>query len=242
MPDEMPAEDHLDRGLEAYAGLLQRSATPPPAAEIRRRAAHRRRNRAAGLAFAAVLVAALGLGTAFHRSPNPQPRPAGPLPVSSSPEPTSFPSYRPGTALSDVSQLGELGIDIEKDVIIDVADDGQDRWLQTGAGDVADFTGTAKDDSTRMQLRRAATRVPNLVTINPSARPGWCVTDTEGTVLALQQCVSGTEAQLWEVVAAGDSGQFNLRGQYGILTIDQRLVPEDQGGAWTGLQTIPFDR
>jgi hypothetical protein len=40
------------------------------------------------------------------------------------------------------------------------------------------------------------------------------------------------DAQTWRIVPAGDSGQFNLQGPYGDLTVDGR----------TGLQTLRFDR
>ena len=47
------------------------------------------------------------------------------------------------TVLSDVSQLKRLGVDIGPGVLIDVADDGVDRWMQIGENSV-DFTGTTR--------------------------------------------------------------------------------------------------
>lgn len=206
-----------------------------------------------GAAFAAVLVTAVGVGTALTRGPDQLSNPAGPItsaasspPGASSPNPSSQASPPPtatpsgrGTAVSDVSQLRQLGIDLETGVLIDVADDGMDRWMQVGADDVVDFTGTAKDESTEMVLRPAPVTARNMVTIIVPARPGSCVADTPEEPLALQPCRDGDPAQTWRVVPAGDSGQFELEGRYGILRVDGKLVATDQSG-WTGLQTIPF--
>lgn len=250
----MNPDDRIRRGLDAYAEHLQRTTSLAPAGEIRRRADRRRRNRAAGAAFTAVLVTAVGLGAVLIRDPDRLANPAGPAtsgPAASASPPATAPATatatpattppRTSTATSDVSQLRRIGIDLETGVLIDVADDGEDRWMQVGPDDVVDFTGTAKDESTQMSLRPAPVTARNRVTIAPPARPGWCVADTPDEPLVLQPCRDGEPAQTWRVVPAGDSGQFQLEGRYGILTVDGRLVPAGQTG-WTGLQTIPFTR
>ncbi|MEU7905775.1 hypothetical protein [Actinoplanes sp. NPDC049118] len=239
------SDDRIQQGLDAYADHLQRTAGLAPAGEVRRRAARRRRNRAAGAAFAAVLISAVGIGTALARDPGGPPTPAAsgtPGPSASAPPSTSAsaPPKR-GTKSSNVSQLRELGVDLETGVLIDVADDGVDLWMQVGPGDVVDFTGAAKDASTEMSLVPAPVTARNRVVIAPPARPGSCVTDTPQAPLVLQPCRDGDPAQTWGVVPAGDSGQFQLQGQFGILTVDQGLVDADQSGR-TGLQTIPFNR
>lgn len=265
----MNSDDRLQRGLDAYAEHLQRAASLAPAREIRRRAARRRRNRATAAAFAAVLVTAVGVGTVLIRDPGrlvtptgpvtpgpatPGPASPGPLPPAPSSPPSAPPAApspttvapsatasRGGTATSNVSQLRQLGIDLETGVLIDVADDGADHWMQIGANDVVDFTGSARDASTEMSLRPAPVPARNTVVITPPARPGSCVADTPQDALILRPCRDGDPAQTWRVVPAGDSGQFELHGQYGVLTVDDRLVAADRSGR-TGLQTIPFDR
>ncbi|GIF40156.1 hypothetical protein [Actinoplanes xinjiangensis] len=238
------SDDRLQQGLDSYAELLQHTAGLAPAAEIRRRGDRRRRNRAAGAAFAAVLITAAGLGTAFTRggeSGPPLPPAASPTPSASVPRPSAAPS-RTRTVTSDVSRLRELGVDLDTGVLIDVADDAVDRWMAVGPGDVVDFTGAARDASTGMSLVPAPVTARDRVIIVPVARPGWCVTDTSGVPLALQPCRDGDPTQTWEVVPAGDSGQINLRGPDGDLRVgDDGLVPPDESGR-SGLQTIPFDR
>ncbi|WP_250036446.1 hypothetical protein [Paractinoplanes maris] len=61
--------------------------------------------------------------------------------------------------------------------------------------------------------------------------------DTAGAPLRLETCRTGRAAQIWQVVPAGDSGQFELRGAFGILHVDGRLVTS---GGRTGLQTLDF--
>lgn len=250
------SDDRIRQGLDTYAEHLQRTGKLAPASEIRRRAARRRRRQATGTAFAAVLITAIGVGTVLTRGPDRPPSPGSPpttagsppattaVPSSVSPPPTVAPTATPSrrsTVTSDVSRLRQLGIDLETGVLIDVADDGMDRWMQVGADDTVDFTGTAKDESTRMVLRPAPVAARNMVMILVPARPGSCVADTPQEPLVLQPCRDGDPAQTWRVIPAGDSGQFELEGRYGILRVDGRLVAADQSG-WTGLQTIPFTR
>ncbi|GAA0793760.1 hypothetical protein [Spirilliplanes yamanashiensis] len=153
------------------------------------------------------------------------------------------------TVPSDVSQLKRLGIDIGPGVLIDVADDGVDRWMQIGEKSV-DFTGTTKTDTTMMSFKPArvaanteATR--NRVVIQPpfwnedAEGPGYCVADTPGAPLKLELCDAGKPAQVWTVVPAGDSGQFELKGRHGILRVDGGKLTTGTTGR-TGLQTIRF--
>jgi hypothetical protein len=145
---------------------------------------------------------------------------------------------------SDLSQLKALGIDVEVGVILDVADDGVDRFLQVGRNGVVDFTGTTRTDSTMMSLKPAPVAAKNRVTIKPpfwneDTGAGSCVADTAGAALKLETCRTGRSAQIWQVVPAGDSGQFELRGAHGVLHVeDGRLITADSGR--TGLQTLDF--
>ncbi|WP_433789109.1 hypothetical protein [Actinoplanes sp. CA-252034] len=251
------SDDRIQQGLDSYAEHLQHTAALAPSAEIRRRGDRRRRNRATGAAFAAVLVTAAGLGAVLTRGPEPGPpfppsvsptrpsvqatRPSAP-PSRLSVPPSSAASSRAPAVTSNVTRLRQLGVDLEKSVLIDVADDGIDLWLAVGTDDVVDFTGTARDASTEMSLLPAPVTARDRVIIVPAARPGWCVTDTSGIPLALQPCRNGEPTQTWQVIPAGDSGQINLSGPDGELRVDENgLVPATESGR-TGLQTLLFDR
>ncbi|MFI5932209.1 hypothetical protein [Actinoplanes sp. NPDC051494] len=224
------SDDRIQQGLDAYADHLQHTTAPAPAREIRHRAARRRRNRTAAGAFVAALVVAGGLGAVLNR-------PSGP-PVVPAASPSASASASGSARTSDVSQLRELGIDLETAVLLDIADDGVDRWMQAGAGDVVDFTGTARDATTEMELRPAPVSARNRVTIALPARPGMCVAATTGVTLTLTTCRDGDATQTWRVVPAGDSGQFELEGSNGILRVeDGRLVAPDRSGR-TGIQTL----
>ena len=235
------SDDSLEAGFDAYATHLQRTAALPAAVEIRRRGDRRRRNRAAGAAFAAVLIAAVGVGVTLDRRPDRTVQPALPPPSSAPSSPSATPprSRPPSTVKSNVTKLRQIGVALDRGVLIDVADDGVDHWMQVGAGDVVDFTGSAKDASTEMSLQAAPATGVNQVVIVPVAQPGSCVADTPQVALALLACKNSDSTQIWTIVPAGDSGQFELRGEYGILRVDQKLVRPDQTG-WTGLQTIVF--
>ena len=238
------SDESLEAGFDAYANHLQHTTTLPAAAEIRRRGDRRRRNRAAGAAFTAVLIAAVGVGATLDRHSDREVHPAQPPPSTSTATPTS-PATTPSrttpasTAKSNVTQLRRIGVDLDRGVLIDVADDGADHWLQVGPGNVVDFTGSVKDDSTEMSLRAAPVTGVNQVVIVPVAQPGTCVADTPQEPLTLLPCQNDDPSQIWTIVPAGDSGQFELQGRYGIQRIDQKLVRPDQTG-WTGLQTIKF--
>ncbi|KUL22744.1 hypothetical protein [Actinoplanes awajinensis] len=225
------SDDQVNSGFRAYADHLQRTADLAPAAEIRRRGDRRRRNRAAGAAFAVVLIAAVGIGVGLDRGPDRSVPPIGPsASPSASPSVAASRSKAVPSVTSNLSQLRRIGVDLNTGVLIDVADDGVDKWLQVGAGDVVDFTGAVKDSSTEMSLLPAATTTPNSVVIVPVALPDSCVTATPSAPLQLQPCQEGDEAQIWEIVPAGDSGQFELKGAFGIQRVDGR----------TGMQTINF--
>ncbi|MEU7905777.1 hypothetical protein [Actinoplanes sp. NPDC049118] len=146
-------------------------------------------------------------------------------------------------AVSDLSELERLGIDLNEGVLIDVADDGVDRYLQVGRGGV-DFTGTTRTDSTMMSLKAAPVREKNRVLIQPpfwneEVGAGHCVADTSGAALRLEACRSGRAAQVWTIVPAGDSGQFELHGKYGVIRVEDGKITTGGSGR-TGLQTIPF--
>jgi hypothetical protein len=164
--------------------------------------------------------------------------------ATATPTTTKGPSGGGAAVKSDLSQLKAVGIDVEVPVILDVADDGVDRFLQIGKNGVVDFTGTTRTDSTMMSLKPAAVRAKNRVTIKPpfwneGPGAGSCVADTSGAALKLETCKPGKAAQIWQLVPAGDSGQFELRGAYGILHVEGgKLVTGDTGR--TGLQTLDF--
>ncbi|MBM2622085.1 hypothetical protein JIG36_41940 [Actinoplanes sp. LDG1-06] len=148
------------------------------------------------------------------------------------------------TPTSDVRQLVRLGITINEGVLIDVADDGVNRWLQVGKGGVVDFTGTKRLDSTMMSLKPAPVKGRNKVLIKPpfwneDLGAGYCVADTKGAALKLEVCRTGRTQQVFTVVPAGDSGQFELRGTYGIIRVDNGKITTSGQGR-TGLQTIKY--
>jgi hypothetical protein len=145
--------------------------------------------------------------------------------------------------VSDLSRLTRLGIDVQKSVLIDVADDGADRWLDVSASGV-DFTGTARTDGTMMFLAPAPVAARNSVLIKPpfyneDLGPGYCVADTRGAPLKLENCRAGRRQQIFTIVPAGDSGQFELHGMYGVIRVDNGKITTGGQGR-TGLQTILY--
>jgi hypothetical protein len=161
-------------------------------------------------------------------------------PATTKPEPEPKATKAP---LSDLSQLKRLGIDVQKSVLIDVADDGVDRWLDIGGSGV-DFTGTARTDNTMMFLAPAPVTAKNRVLIKPpfyneDLGPGYCVADTEGAPLKLETCRAGRAQQIFTMVPAGDSGQFELHGMYGVIRVDNGKITTSGTGR-TGLQTILY--
>ncbi|MEV4348208.1 hypothetical protein AB0J83_27445 [Actinoplanes sp. NPDC049596] len=161
--------------------------------------------------------------------------------------PTKAPTTKPTKAPaeeSDLSQLRRIGVDIGAGMILDVADDGVDRWLQVGKNGVVDFTGTTRTDSTMMSFQPAPVAAKNRVVIKPpfwneDTGAGSCVADTAGAPLKLETCSPGKAAQIWQVVPAGDSGQFELRGAFGILRVEDGKLTTAASGR-TGLQTLDF--
>jgi hypothetical protein len=152
---------------------------------------------------------------------------------------------------SDVSQLEDLGIQINESVLIDVADDGLNRYLSVGQGGVVDFTGTpTSDDANKMMFLKPAKVVKkakpakNRVVIAPpfyneDLGPGSCVADTKKHILRLATCKKGAKTQTWHVIPAGDSGQFELHGAYTKIRVNNgRITTGDKG--YVGLQTIDF--
>lgn len=211
---------------------------------------------------AVVLVSAAALSGCANANPTAgNPPPAIPVPSATgtptspaapTPEATSPTLSKGGGAgatggtkapTSDLSQLRKFGIDLDKGVLIDVADDGVDRFLQIGSNGV-DFTGTTRTDSTMMALKAAPVRERNRVLIKPpfwneEVGAGYCVADTSGAALKLEGCQQGRAEQVWTVVPAGDSGQFELHGKYGVIRVENGKITTGGTGR-TGLQTIPF--
>lgn len=148
------------------------------------------------------------------------------------------------TAAADVSQLKKLGILLDEGVLIDVADDGADRYLAIGKNSAVDFTGTTRTDTTMMALKAAPGGKKNQVVIKPpfwneDLGKGSCVADTSGAPLKLETCATGRAAQIWTVVPAGDSGQFELHGSYGVLKVENGKLTTGSTGR-VGLQTIAY--
>jgi hypothetical protein len=178
---------------------------------------------------------------------------AATAPAGTTPKPTTAATTTPATTTaaarptagrtpakaptSDVSQLKRLGITLGAGVLIDVADDGLNRYLVIGRNGVVDFTGTTRTDATMMSLKAAPVGEKNRVVIKPpfyneDLGAGSCVAATSGAALRLETCVTGKTSQIWTVVPAGDSGQFELHGSHGVVRF----------GGRTGLQTIPYAR
>ncbi|BCY07248.1 hypothetical protein L3i22_023360 [Actinoplanes sp. L3-i22] len=150
---------------------------------------------------------------------------------------------KPAAATSDLSELKSLGITLNAGVLIDVADDGLNRYLAVGKNGVVDFTGTSATDSTMMSLKAAPVSQKNRVVIKPpfyneDLGAGSCVADTSGTALKLETCVSGQATQIFTIVPAGDSGQFELHGKFGVISVDNGKIVS--GGGYVGLQTKKF--
>jgi hypothetical protein len=153
---------------------------------------------------------------------------AGAPPKATTKPPTKAPT-------SDLTQLKRLGITVDKGVLIDVADDGLDRYLAIGKNGVVDFTGTTRTDATMMSLKAAPVSQKNRVVIKPpfyneDLGAGSCVASASGATLKLETCVTGKTSQIWTIVPAGDSGQFELHGSNGVVRVNGRV----------GLQTIAY--
>jgi hypothetical protein len=176
--------------------------------------------------------------------------PAAPATTRTNPikNPTKSPAKTSKLVSSDVSQLKSLGIIMNDGVLIDVADDGLDRYLEVGEGSV-DFTGTSKKDTTMMAFQPA--KVPkrtddtkNKVVIAPpfwneDLGAGSCVNDESPGHLGLDTCEDGALDQIWEVVPAGDSGQFELHGAHTEIRVEKGLITVGDKG-YVGLQTIKY--
>lgn len=209
------------------------------------------RTRSLGL----VVVAALTAGLTACANGQVEAGPVTASAVDAAGQPSTAPNGPPGKAAtqtaavparSDLSQLQRAGIDVSAGVLIDVADDGVNRWLQVGKDGVVDFTGAAKDDSTMMSLQPAPVQEKNRVVIKPpfyneDLGAGYCVADTADLPLKLEGCALGKASQIWRVDLAGDSGQFTLTGVHGTIRVKDGKI-SNAGGAREGLQTIPFAR
>jgi len=152
---------------------------------------------------------------------------------------------------SNVSQLKKLGIQINESVLIDVADDGLDRYMSIGKGGKVNFTGrpSSPDDSKMMSLQPAkvakkAKPARNRVVIAPpfyneDLGKGSCVADVKKGKLKLATCKVGAANQTWHVIPAGDSGQFELHGKYTKIRVNKGKITTGKKG-YVGLQTIDF--
>jgi len=150
---------------------------------------------------------------------------------------------------SDVAELQKLGIDLNVGVLIDVADDGLDRYMEIGRNGVVNFTGIGKTDDTMMALKPAQVArrddaTKNRVVIAPpfyneDVGRGYCVADTAPGVLILATCMPGSDDQTWQVFPAGDSGQFELHGTKTVIRVDNGAITTN-GEGYVGLQTIKF--
>jgi hypothetical protein len=153
--------------------------------------------------------------------------------------------------LSDVSELVRGGVDINKDVLVKVPDDGDRTYLNVGHNGAVDFKGTGRSETTEWVLtpakvakRTSATK--NRVVIMPSlwdddAGPGSCLTDAPHAALAVKECRPGDASQTWHVVFAGDSGVFELHGRYTLVReLDGKIISGSTGPGYTGLETLPF--
>ncbi|HWS35725.1 MAG TPA: hypothetical protein VN408_23665 [Actinoplanes sp.] len=146
--------------------------------------------------------------------------------------------------VSNLSQLRSLGIDVQKSVLIDVADDGQNRYLSVGRKGVVNFHGTERTDDTMMFLAPARSSAKNRVVIKPpfyneDLGAGYCVADTKGAAMKLETCKAGRARQIFEIRPAGDSGQFELHGMYGVIRVDNGKITTNGKGR-VGLQTIRY--
>ncbi len=83
---------------------------------------------------------------------------------------TSKTPAKPKPATSDLSGLRITDIKAGKSILLDVADDDEDRFLQVGDNGKVDFTGTGRADTTMMSLHPAAVAAANRVVIKP---PFW---------------------------------------------------------------------
>jgi hypothetical protein len=152
---------------------------------------------------------------------------------------------------SDVSQLKKLGIQINGSVLIDVADDGLDRYLSVGDGGTVDFTGTPTSDETNRMMSLKPAKVlkkahpaKNRVVIAPpfyneDLGKGSCVADIKKGVLQLATCKVGAANQIWHVIPAGDSGQFELHGAHTKIRVNKGTITTGKKG-YVGLQTLDF--
>jgi hypothetical protein len=269
MPDDL-----LDDEFRSYATHVQHTSRLPGPATIRQLGHRRRQRHRMAAAFGVVLLGVLGVSLGVGQRSTPPPSvtatkpPASSVPATRPPSPgtTGTPRSTPPSAAtptsgvasrpapgsaklvaSDVSQLRQLGITLNSGVLIDVADDGLDRYLAIGENGVVDFTGTTRSDNTMMALKPARVANKNLdnrVVIAPpfyneDLGAGSCVADTARGKLRLAPCEAGAADQTWNVIPAGDSGQFELHGVHTAIRVENGKIVTD-GRGYVGLQTIIF--
>ena len=74
---------------------------------------------------------------------------------------------------------------------------------------------------------------------NEDLGSGYCVADTKGAPLKLETCDTKRKQQIFTMVPAGDSGQFELHGMYGVIRVHNGKITTSGTGR-TGLQTILY--
>jgi len=60
-----------------------------------------------------------------------------------------------------------------------------------------------------------------------------------GAELKLEICAPGAAAQIWEIVPADDSGQFELHRKFGDIDVEEGKITTD-GTGYVGRQTKRF--
>jgi hypothetical protein len=148
---------------------------------------------------------------------------------------------------SNVSEMRDLGVIIGEPVLIDVTDDGLNRYLAVGKKGRVNFTGKRRNTNTQMTLMPAYAAKPakNRVTIMPDwynedLGPAQCVTDVRKGVLQLRDCKKGAANQRFKLVPFGDAGAFEMSGKHTHIMVDNGKITSKNG--YVGLQTIDFVR
>ncbi|WP_432897818.1 hypothetical protein ACQP1S_20305 [Micromonospora matsumotoense] len=95
-----------------------------------------------------------------------------------------------------------------------------------------------------MAIHPAAVAAKNRMVIKPpfwneEVGGGYCVADTAGAVLKLENCQDGKASQVWRVALAGDSGLFELHGASGVIGVRNGRITASGDGD-TGLQVLPY--
>jgi hypothetical protein len=219
----------------------------------------RKRTRGTTAAVLALAVAGMGVAGAGLLAPNaaaePLVRAAATTTTAHSTAGSTMATIKVSTAAkkklvkSNVSQMRRLGVIIGAPVLIDVTDDGLDRYLAVGTKGRVDFTGTERGESTQMSMQAAyvpkkAHPAKNRVVIKPDwynedLGPAQCVTDVKEGVLKLKNCKKGASNQAFKLTPFGDAGAFEMIGRYTHIEVNNGKITTNNDG-YVGLQTIDF--